>query len=195
MRDDRAFQVTVDDEVQQELDRVFGPEEPREEKKIAPRPPPVKATGKPPEVKKLDPKGMRKPQCPAGDNVVLPKHYARFQIEPIRFIGENRLNFFQGNVIKYILRYDAKNGLEDVRKAKRYCRMFELFLMDHPDWNGPDPEEKDRQAEVAAIFAQIRAAVAKAVQDADPRCSREQLVSQIRGAITIVESKHHENPQ
>lgn len=68
------------------------------------------------------------------DNVVLPEHYARFKIEPVRFIGENKLNFFQGNIIKYVLRYDAKNGLEDIRKAERYCQMFRKYLEGDEDW-------------------------------------------------------------
>lgn len=54
------------------------------------------------------------------DNVVQPNHYARYPIEPITFINANNLPFNIGNVIKYVLRYDAKNGLEDLRKAKRY---------------------------------------------------------------------------
>lgn len=68
------------------------------------------------------------------DMVTMPKHYARFQIEPIRFIAENGLNWFQGNIVKYFMRFDAKNGLEDVRKGIRYALMFEQFLMGNPDW-------------------------------------------------------------
>lgn len=68
------------------------------------------------------------------DNVQLPKHYARFKIEPIRFICENGLNFFTGNIIKYILRHDAKNGLEDLRKAQRYLQMFIAFQEGDKDW-------------------------------------------------------------
>lgn len=69
-----------------------------------------------------------------GDNVTLPHHYARFNIEPVRFICENNLNFFQANIVKYILRWDAKNGLEDLRKAKRYLEMFIRFVQKDPDW-------------------------------------------------------------
>jgi hypothetical protein len=69
-----------------------------------------------------------------GDNVHLPKHYARFKIEPISFICENGLNFFQGNVVKYVLRHDAKNGLEDIRKAKRYLEMYEKYLQGDKEW-------------------------------------------------------------
>lgn len=63
------------------------------------------------------------PVVPASDPVVRPNHYARFKIEPIEFIMENDLPFWLGNVIKYSMRYDAKNGVEDLRKAERYLEM------------------------------------------------------------------------
>jgi hypothetical protein len=69
-----------------------------------------------------------------GDMVTLPNHYARFKIEPIRFIGENKLDWFQGNIVKYILRHDAKNGTEDIRKAIRYAEMYLVYLQGDPDW-------------------------------------------------------------
>lgn len=36
------------------------------------------------------------------------------------FIGENNLDFLCGNIIKYVLRYDAKNGVDDLKKARVY---------------------------------------------------------------------------
>lgn len=68
------------------------------------------------------------------DMVNLPPHYARFKIEPIRFIGENRLDWFQGNIIKYVCRHDAKNGIEDIDKVGRYQQMYKLYLLGDPDW-------------------------------------------------------------
>jgi hypothetical protein len=69
-----------------------------------------------------------------SDMVNLPNHYARFKIEPIRFIAENKLDWFQGNIVKYVLRHDAKNGTEDIRKAIRYSNMYLRYLMGDPDW-------------------------------------------------------------
>jgi hypothetical protein len=69
-----------------------------------------------------------------SDKVHLPKHYARFAIEPIRFIVENKLDWFQGNIVKYTCRYDAKNGIEDLQKAARYNEMQKKFLSGDPDW-------------------------------------------------------------
>lgn len=53
-------------------------------------------------------------------NTLSPTHYSRFKIQPLDFIAENSLDFLQGNIIKYVCRYDAKNGLEDLQKASVY---------------------------------------------------------------------------
>jgi hypothetical protein len=53
------------------------------------------------------------------------KHYEQFSVQPVDFIvsalGEEWL---VGNVIKYVLRYPEKNGLEDLYKAKHYIEML-----------------------------------------------------------------------
>lgn len=49
-----------------------------------------------------------------------PNHYSRWKIQPLDFITANQLGFHVGNVIKYVMRYDAKNGIEDLEKAKWY---------------------------------------------------------------------------
>lgn len=67
-----------------------------------------------------EPTAKVKPQ----DDIARPHHYARYAIEPITFIMANNLPFCVGNVVKYVLRYDAKNGLEDLKKARRYIDMM-----------------------------------------------------------------------
>lgn len=69
------------------------------------------------------------------DAVTTPNHYTRFKVEPITFIMENGLPFWAGSVIKYVLRYDAKNGLEDLKKARRYLDMQIAKMEGKPDWN------------------------------------------------------------
>lgn len=49
-----------------------------------------------------------------------PHHYTRWKIEPLKFCMENNLPFWLGNVIKYCMRYDAKDGLADLYKARVY---------------------------------------------------------------------------
>lgn len=51
-------------------------------------------------------------------------HYKGYAIQPIDFIHKNELNFIQGNVIKYLLRYKEKNGLQDLKKAKHYIDLL-----------------------------------------------------------------------
>ena len=47
-------------------------------------------------------------------------HYKNMKIQPIEFIMANNLGFCEGNVVKYICRYQNKNGVEDLEKAKQY---------------------------------------------------------------------------
>jgi hypothetical protein len=34
------------------------------------------------------------------------------------------MNFCEGNIIKYIVRYKNKNGLEDLKKARKYLDLL-----------------------------------------------------------------------
>lgn len=49
-----------------------------------------------------------------------PSHYTTLSIQPIDYIEANKLDFNEGNVIKYVSRYKQKNGLEDLKKARFY---------------------------------------------------------------------------
>ena len=51
-------------------------------------------------------------------------HYSKFKIQPSKFINDNKLLFAEGNAIKYICRHNAKNGKEDLEKAKQYIDMI-----------------------------------------------------------------------
>ena len=50
-------------------------------------------------------------------------HYKDMPFQPIRLISYLNLDFFQGNVVKYVSRYKLKDGVRDLEKAKHYCRM------------------------------------------------------------------------
>ena len=60
------------------------------------------------------------------DNVNNPTHYTQGEIECIDCIKAAIVNkvgieaFCVGNAIKYLFRYENKNGLEDIRKAQWY---------------------------------------------------------------------------
>ena len=54
----------------------------------------------------------------ALDTQIGGEHYKRYVIQPVEFITKNKLGFLEGCVIKHICRYENKNGLEDLKKAK-----------------------------------------------------------------------------
>jgi hypothetical protein len=72
-------------------------------------------------------KGL-KTEFPIIENMIeegiSPNHYARWAIEPITFIMRNNIPYAAGNVIKYIMRFDDKDGLKDLKKARRYIDMM-----------------------------------------------------------------------
>ena len=49
-----------------------------------------------------------------------PRHYNKLRIDPWDFIQQNKLDFFEGNVVKYICRWKNKGGVDDLRKAITY---------------------------------------------------------------------------
>ena len=59
-----------------------------------------------------------------------PNHYKRGKIECIDAIESATINldgvesYLVGNIIKYLWRYDEKNGIEDLRKAKWYLEFL-----------------------------------------------------------------------
>ena len=57
----------------------------------------------------------------ATDKQIGGSHYTGFKIQPIEFIVKNKLSFIQGCIIKYICRFENKNGIEDLEKIKHYC--------------------------------------------------------------------------
>lgn len=54
----------------------------------------------------------------ALDTQIGGEHYKKHAIQPVEFITKNKLGFLEGCVIKRICRYEDKNGLEDLKKAK-----------------------------------------------------------------------------
>ena len=46
-------------------------------------------------------------------------HYMR-GIQPFDIISSWKLDFWSGNVLKYLLRFPFKNGIEDLKKARHY---------------------------------------------------------------------------
>lgn len=68
------------------------------------------------------------------DPVNHPDHYTSGNIECLDAIkaalGDNYKYYVQGNVLKYIWRFNHKNGLEDLKKARFY--LDDLIKHDDP---------------------------------------------------------------
>jgi len=53
------------------------------------------------------------------ERVIHPKHYNE-GIEMWDYAYSHDLDFFEGNIVKYVTRWKHKNGIEDLKKAKQY---------------------------------------------------------------------------
>ena len=73
------------------------------------------------------------------DNVNSPSHYAQGGVECIDAITAATVNktgieaVCVANVIKYLWRYELKNGVEDVKKAQWYLNRLAAVMCSKPD--------------------------------------------------------------
>ena len=82
------------------------------------------------------------------DNVNNPTHYTQGEIECIDCIKAATVNkvgieaFCVGNAIKYLFRYENKNGLEDIRKAQWYInRLIQELEEKKENCSFTDPDD------------------------------------------------------
>jgi len=81
----------------------------------------------------------------ASEKVNHPNHYNKGKIEVIDFIADQKLDFCEGNVVKYVCRHKHKNGLEDVKKALFYLNYLVQLL--EGEQNEKSTGEEDRNLE------------------------------------------------
>ena len=93
--------------------------------------------------------------------VTQPAHYARFAIQPIEFILANGLDFLQASVIKYLVRYPYKNGMEDLLKCRN---MLDRLIAE---------EEKKAAKVVADLTSEAGRSVGKAPELGVPYAGEE----------------------
>jgi hypothetical protein len=60
----------------------------------------------------------------ALDIQVAGSHYKDLAIQPVEYIHANNIGYFEGNVVKYVSRWKAKNGIKDLEKAKHYIELL-----------------------------------------------------------------------
>jgi len=64
-------------------------------------------------------------------------HYLKMKIQPSEFINKNKLQYAEGNAIKYICRHASKGEIKDLEKAKHYIDM--IIDRDYGAQNKPLP--------------------------------------------------------
>lgn len=52
------------------------------------------------------------------------EHYKKLAIEPLTVILANNYGFLKGNALKYLMREEYKNGVEDLEKAIWYIKLL-----------------------------------------------------------------------
>jgi len=80
----------------------------------------------------------------ANKEQIAGSHYQQ-AVQTWDFIHLNKIGYLAGNVIKYVVRYKKKNGVEDLRKARHYIdKLIEVEM------EAEDREEDQAQNEVIA---------------------------------------------
>lgn len=72
-----------------------------------------------------DPMPGQEQLLPKRESMAHPRHYEEQGIEPREYIRANKLNFNEGNIVKYITRHKKKDGFRDIIKVITYG-IFEL---------------------------------------------------------------------
>lgn len=67
-----------------------------------------------------------------NDNSIDRPHYRNLEIQPVDYIFKNKLDFLEGNVIKYVSRHKEKGGANDIRKAIHYLQM--ILELHYNEW-------------------------------------------------------------
>ena len=60
----------------------------------------------------------------ASEEQIGGNHYKKYAIQPIEFIEKNNIPYIEGNVIKYLVRWREKNGVQDLDKAIHYIELL-----------------------------------------------------------------------
>lgn len=60
----------------------------------------------------------------ANDRQVAGIHYQKQKIQHWDYVAANDLDYFQGQITKYVSRWKDKNGLDDLRKAQHFLEKY-----------------------------------------------------------------------
>lgn len=65
--------------------------------------------------------------CKALSTQVGGNHYKNMKFQPVELFARTHCTAFQANIWKYISRYKAKNGKEDIEKCIHYAELAKEF--------------------------------------------------------------------
>ena len=70
------------------------------------------------------------------------QHYRKSKIQHWHLVDYYGWDYFTAQVIKYMMRWKAKNGVEDLRKANHFLqKLIELQEATYPEPTAHDPAE------------------------------------------------------
>ena len=91
------------------------------------------------------------------DNINKPSHYMLDGLDGVEVkdvirsvLGDDIVSFYIGNVIKYVLRYKKKNGVEDLKKARLY---LDWAITDYENNRELAPEMVDKILKNTTAFS------------------------------------------
>lgn len=61
------------------------------------------------------------------ENQVGGSHYKDLAMQPVELIAKLNLDYFIGNIVKYVTRHRSKNGIEDIKKAAHYVELASYY--------------------------------------------------------------------
>ena len=75
----------------------------------------------------------------ANDRQVGGVHYSGKALQHWDIVAMHQLDYFQGQITKYVMRWKSKNGLEDLKKARHFLdKYIELYEEEECDYNVND---------------------------------------------------------
>ena len=80
----------------------------------------------------------------ANDKQVGGDHYKNAPVEHWDFVWMHKLDYFQGQIVKYVMRYRDKGGVQDLEKAQHFLEKYiELLRTDAtPALDASEPDRR-----------------------------------------------------
>lgn len=72
-----------------------------------------------------------------------PSYYGSDGFDLISFAFFNDLPFIEGNVMKYVMRWRMKNGIEDLYKAREYLDRLIEYVSNFEEGDGPNYDNNE----------------------------------------------------